>query len=264
MDILHASIIVALFAYAAASVFFLQAFPSNARKELMSRLGMAMFVLATAAISLVLGRSAYQGIGYYTQMSGMILIAAMSWITLGGVIFFRMRMMGSFIAPLATALLLIQFFTLPRTHVVASAPSGFAALHITLSIIGEAFAIAACAVSILFIRQQRALKTKQLDRLMVATPTLDKLERLIYASIWSGFILLTLGLITGAINSQFFATQPASIVKVSWALLVWAWYLVTLLARNVFSLPPRRIAQMTFVGLVLMAISLFGLLGGTP
>lgn len=255
----HYAIIFALVSYAISSLCYLQAFTHSKHQDLLQRIAYGFFIFATFLITHTAIDSVHKGVRELT--SGLVLVSTLSVITLLGQILFKLRTIGTFVAPLATLLLLIQIFTAePHGHQVSQQPENLITFHIFTSVIGEAFAILACAIAILLLLQKRAMKKKQIHRLIGMAPSLDALNRSLLFSIWSGFIFLTIGLILGAIYTQFYApSTDHSISKVVWALIVWFWYLATLLGRNVFSLPAGRIAQMTLVGFGLMALGFFGL-----
>jgi ABC-type uncharacterized transport system permease subunit len=100
-----------------------------------------------------------------------------------------------------------------------------------------------------------------LDQLPDNIPAIDKLGGLLGKSLWSGFVFLTLGLLSGALYTQLNgAMQQLHLeFKVIWAICVWIWYLATLLAKNIFNRPSKRIAQMSLAGFLLLAISYFGM-----
>lgn len=256
----HYALAFALISLALASVAYLFAFTSRRAQDILNRSAYGFFIIATFLITHVSIQASLQSITGVTN--GLILIGVLCWITLLGQILFNLKTAGTFVAPLATLLLLIQIFTAPQ-HAQLNAPSDLGALiktHIYTAIIGQAFAILAFVISIIYFLQQRALKLKQFERLRNVSISLDRLNQSLIASIWTGFIFLTIGLILGAIYAQFH-TLPEDFdnKKIAWALAVWFWYLATLLARNVFNISGRRLAQMTFVGFGIMAIGFFGL-----
>ena len=257
----HISITLGLIAYAAASGLYLHAFPKEDKSDVVNRIAFYSFVLATICLSSALASIFY--LGYYSQTSGLILICTLSWFTIIATKKYNVNLMPTFVAPIITLILLFQFLTVPSSsHVYSEAPSGFAAFHILMAITGQAFSICASAISIILLLQQRALKTKKLKQLMSFAPSLDKLQASLSISLWSGFIFLTIGLITGALYSQFFSEEPQLGLggKIIWALMVWIWYLGTLLAKNILNMSIKRVAQMSLIGFGLLALSFFGLI----
>lgn len=262
MNLSHILIILALISYAVAASLYLHAFPKVSERLHIAKIGFVLFVLATVLLTGVVLTS-FQTL-YYTQTSGLILMMALSWLTIGAYYLFGMRMLPTFTAPFVMLLLLVQFFTAPRhSHIIASSKAPLAEIHIWSSILGEAFAICACAISVLFLMQQNALKRKQLARINSATPPIDKLEGILVKALWSGFAFISFGLVTGAIYTQFFVPELTGSIqgKIIWAFSVWGWYLIILLSRNIFNFPTRKIAIMSCLGFFLLSVALFGLYG---
>lgn len=260
MNYSHALIIAALVAYALAAGLYLHAFPKPNERSLFARSGLGAFIFATLTMTAVILTS--QTYGYYTMLSGLILVAAISWVTLISVFLFRTKTLPTFVAPFATFMILLQFFTAPQhVHVVTQEKSFLAGFHIFCALLGEAFAIVACGISVLYLNQQRALKRKQLALITSATPPIDRLDRIHAIILWAGFAFISVGLITGAIYAQFYVPNLGSSLqaKIIWAFAVWFWYLVTLLARNIFNFSGKRIALMSLIGFLLLSLALFGL-----
>lgn len=262
MNYSHTLIVISLVAYSLAAGFYVHAFPKPDQRRTYVLAGFLLFLLATISMTAVIITSRLYG--HYTQLSGLILVAVISWLTITGFYTVKLKMLGTFVAPFATFIILLQFFTAPRhAHVMEEGTNVLANTHILFSLLGEAFAICACAVSVLYILQQNALKRKQLARISSATPPIDKLERTLVVSLWVGFMFITLALISGAIYTQFFLININSALgtKIIWAMAVWLWYLIILLARNIFNVSGRKVAWMSLWGFLLLSIALFGLTG---
>lgn len=262
MDLEHLSTNFSLLGYAVASVLFLiEVRQGQASQPWTAKLAFALFIAATLSTTVAFGVLA-EGASLL-EMSGLLLTSAIGWLATLGHLKFKLRLIGAFVAPLATLIILMQFFVAPGRglSMEAGQPGLLVALHVALAVLGQAFAIIACAVSIFYLRQQSLLKKKLLDQMPLNLPAIDRIDRLLKLSLWTGFVFLTLGLITGAIYTRIYA-PPAELrlsAKVIWATAVWVWYLATLLAKNVFGKPSKRIAQMSLGGFLLLALSYFGM-----
>lgn len=251
-----------LLGYAAASVLYLLGVQRSGQAGWISRLAFALFLLATVATSVAL--VTVMRTASALEMSGLLLTSCIGWLAIGGHLQFNLKLIGAFVSPLSTLILLMQMFTSggnAQGGAAGAETSWLIATHVALAIMGEAFAIIACAVSVLYLWQQNLLKKKLLDQLTQNLPAIDRLDKMLRISLWTGFIFLTLGLLSGALYTQLY-TLPAELrlsPKVVWAVLVWVWYLLTLLARNVFNRPSKRIAQMSLAGFLLLAVSYFGI-----
>ncbi len=248
-----------LFGFALASVLYLVSFQKS--KKVIEKTAFSMFVLSTIAISatlaIMLSDSAL------IDISGIFLTCTLGWIAIAGHLKFKMKLIGALLAPLATFILLMQFFVAPpKISMTATSPDMvLITTHIAMAIIGQAFAIIACAVSVMYLWQQNLLKKKLLTQLSRGVPAIDRLERLLMWALWTGFIFITLGLLSGAMFAQLF-DLPADMrlgSKVIWATFVWGWYLATLLARNVFNRSSKRVAQMSLAGFLFLSMTYFGM-----
>lgn len=254
----------ALFAFALSAIAYLLAFQKSRAQALLGPISFGLFVLATTATSVAAGLALPEAA--LGDVSGLLLTACVGWLAIAGHLYFKMRPIGAFVAPLATLILLVRVLLQP---VASEWPQDFkphdlsllGKLHIGFAVLGQAFAIIACAISLVYLWQQSLLKKRLLDQLPAGVPAIDRLAALLMATLWSGFILITLGLVSGAIFIQVTPVAPELRLgaKVSWAVVVWLWYLVTLLARNVLNKPMRRIAQMSLAGLIMLALTYFGM-----
>ena len=198
----------------------------------------------------------------WNQVSGHLLASTLGLLSLLVFLRFKVRPIGAFTAPLATLILLFQFFAAPIPAPEGDqAASVLISIHIVMAILGQTFAIGACAVSVLYLWQRNALKKRQLTQMPMQVPAMDRLDSILVRFIWAGFIFISLSLISGAMFVQFykFTGAPSLHAKVVWAIAVWAWYLAILISRNVLNHPGRRIAQMSLGGFFLLAMSYFGM-----
>jgi ABC-type uncharacterized transport system permease subunit len=256
----HLGVISALIAFAGSSVLYLHSFSKSSTQEKIHRTAYALFVLA----ALLMTYNTVNAYFYQLQQltSSFVLITATAWLTIFAQVFFSLRIVGSIVAPLSTLIMLVQFFFIaPHGTPSSNNPGPLMAAHILVSVLGEAFAIIAFVIAVFYLIQQQALKKKQLNRLQSTQVSISKLNQALILSIWLGFIFLSCGLIMGSIYSQFYfrGDRMTLIGKVLWAFLVWLWYLATLLCRNFFNLSARRLAWMTILGFVLLALGLFGI-----
>lgn len=260
MNFYHLGVISALIAFAASSGLYLHSFAKSRTQEKIHRAAYALLVLAALLMAFNTVNAFLYNMQHLT--SSFVLITATAWLTVFAQLLFNLRIVGSIVAPLSTLIMLIQFFFVPPHDTVNSEnPGVLMSVHILVSVVGEAFAIIAFVIAIFYLVQQQALKKKQLNRLQHTQVSISKLNEALVLSIWLGFIFLTCGLIIGSIYSQFYFNGDRAdlLGKVLWAFLVWAWYLGTLLSRNFFNLSAKRLAWMTIIGFMLLAIGLFGI-----
>jgi ABC-type uncharacterized transport system permease subunit len=254
---------IGLISYAIASLCYLIAFKGRSLGGLRGKAALGFLVVATAAtIASLLARP--EGIDPAHE-AGPLLVALMSLLTIVGHVVYKLPTVSAFIAPLATLTLLLQLSLKSGVPpgAVSGYPKKFLMVHVTLSILGQAFAICAAGFGGVYLRQQRSLKMKLLDELSEG-PALDRVEWLLQASLWVGFVFITSGLISGALFTQYWGSPEPYWNKLLWSVAVWLWYLITLSCRMVFAVPMRVIARMSFAGFLLLATMFFGIQGVIP
>jgi cytochrome c-type biogenesis protein CcsB len=170
----------------------------------------------------------------------------------------RIHVLGSFMVPLALVSL-VSSAALPET--VPTLQPVFKTLwfHVTLSMLGTVGFTVAFVAGVMYLIQDRLLKSKQFNVLYSKLPALDFLDHLNQQSIVMGFPLLTLGIVTGAISAEFargsyVSWNPEQI----WALVTWVFYFIVLLGRLTVGWRAKRAAYLTVIGFACVILTLVG------
>src|SRR5687768_12421435 len=107
MDVVQLTQNLALLGFALAAVCYLAAFQRSQRQALMTRVSFTVFtgaaVAATAACVQVASDASL------TDMAGLLLTVVVAWLAVAGHLL-GMRLIGAFVAPLATLILLMKSF----------------------------------------------------------------------------------------------------------------------------------------------------------
>ena len=104
--------------------------------------------------------------------------------------------------------------------------------HVALILLGYATLLFSMGASLLYLLQERRLKTKQRAGLTSRTPSLAVIDEIGYRCLLVGFPAMTLGLIFGiAIAQANFGPQYFRDPKVLLSFIVWAVYLLLLFTR---------------------------------
>jgi HemX protein len=153
---------------------------------------------------------------------------------------YRLSLMGAFTAPLV---LLIQAFALLAPidvrHSIRLNVNPWLEFHASMSMIAYgAFALAGVA-GVMYLVQERQLKTHQLHSIFYHLPPLTNLFSALTRLLWLGFALYTAGLVSG-----FFTGEPLPRVKMICAFAVWIFYGAILQGRHLHRLAPTRIAAL--------------------
>ncbi len=153
---------------------------------------------------------------------------------------YRLSLMGAFTAPL---ILLIQTFALLAPidipHPVRVAVNPWLEFHASISMIAYGAFALACVAGVMYLVQERQLKTHQLHSIFYHLPPLTNLYSALTRLLWLGFVLYTAGLASG-----FFTGGPLPRVKMVCAFAVWLFYGTILQGRHWQRLAPKRIATL--------------------
>ncbi|HEX4630136.1 MAG TPA: cytochrome c biogenesis protein CcsA [Chthoniobacterales bacterium] len=153
---------------------------------------------------------------------------------------YRLSLMGAFTAPLV---LLIQGFALLAPidiqHPIRVAVNPWLEFHASMSMIAYGAFALACVAGVMYLVQERQLKTHQLHSIFYHLPPLTNLFSAMTRLLWLGFALYTAGLISG-----FFTGGPLPRLKMICAFAVWIFYGTILQGRHLHRLAPKRIAAL--------------------
>ncbi len=168
---------------------------------------------------------------------------------------YRLSLMGAFTAPLVV---LLQGFALiapiDRTHTGKLLANPWLEFHASISLIAYGAFALACIASVMYLVQERQLKTHQLRSIFYHLPPLPDLFAAITRLLWWGFGLYTVGLVSG-----FFVGQPLPWVQIICALGVWLLYAGILQGRYLRRLAPKRVAALCIVGFSAALTLLWGI-----
>ena len=157
---------------------------------------------------------------------------------------YRLSLMGAFTAPLV---LLIQGFALlapvDTPHRTNVAVNPWLEFHASISMMAYGAFALACVAGVMYLVQERQLKTHQLHSVFYHLPPLTSLFAAITRLLWFGFVLYTAGLVSG-----FFTGEPLPRVKMVCAIGVWIFYGMILQVRHLGHLAPKRIAALCILG----------------
>src|SRR5215831_7171430 len=168
---------------------------------------------------------------------------------------YRLSLMGAFTAPLVFGLQTLALLTpMDRPHPLPAMLSPWLELHASISLIAYGAFALACVAGLMYLVQERQLKRHELGSMFYHFPPLTDLFAAITRLLWLGFILLSVGIVTG-----FFTGSPLPYVKIAWSLGVWIFYAAILLARHLGTTAPRLIAALCVVAFSAALTLLWGI-----
>lgn len=148
-----------------------------------------------------------------------------------------------------------------RPNAVASTP--WAIAHGIVMIIGGAAITFATTSAFLYLFGRRKLKRREVMQVLGRVPNIENLERMNLFGVRVGFVLITLGLISGLGLASILGTNIATWLadgKVLCSIAAWGLLGIILLLNHMLLLESRTRAYMTIVAFVL---TLFAILGAT-
>jgi cytochrome c-type biogenesis protein CcsB len=162
--------------------------------------------------------------------------------------------LGAVIATIACLLLAYASFGGVDSRIKPLMPalkSNWLLIHVVTAFLGYAAFALAFGTAILYLVQER--------RPRAAVPSQAQLDRLLYRATVLGFLLLTLGILTGAVWAEsawgrYWGWDP----KETWSLITWLVYATLLHARLLKGWQGRRIAWLAVVGFMAVLFTYFG------
>ena len=168
---------------------------------------------------------------------------------------YRLSLMGAFTAPLVVLLQGFALTTPLNEPVQVKLPANpWLEFHASMSLVAYGAFALACIAGIMYLVQERQLKTHQLHSIFYHLPPLTDLSIAITRLLWFGFGLYTLGLLSG-----FFVGQPLPWLQVICAIGVWLLYAAILQGHHLRRLAPKRVAALCIIGFSAALTLLWGI-----
>jgi len=160
--------------------------------------------------------------------------------------------LGAFVTPLAWISMIVAIHSPFGTQIPNLPPalqSYWMAIHVPVMFAAYAAFANAFAVGLVYLLQERQLKSRHPSRLALRLPPLADLDNLIYRVIWIAFPVLTLGVLLGArwaydAWGRYWGWDP----KETWAFITWLVYLMYLHMRLVVGWRGRKTAYLSLAG----------------
>jgi len=131
-------------------------------------------------------------------------------------------------------------------------------IHTPLVFLGYAALFIAFAAAIMYLIQERELKSKHPTRFHNRLPSLEVCDDLAYRSLAIGFPLITLGIISGALWAQEVWGIWVGDVKVLFSFVTWFVYLLLIHYRLIAGWRGRKAAYLSIVGFIGVMVSFLG------
>ncbi len=173
---------------------------------------------------------------------------------------FRLRVLGSFIAPFA-AFLMIVSASMPWVEgpVGQQFKSLWLTVHIVTAFMGNGLFAITFLVAIMYLILERSIKQKKLGSFYSRLPSLATLDVINYYSLIYGFVFLTFGMITGSVYAQliigtYWQWDPREV----WSLITWLSYAALIHQRLTVGWRGRRAALMSIICFCILIFAFLG------
>ncbi|MBL7032334.1 MAG: c-type cytochrome biogenesis protein CcsB [Nitrospira sp.] len=173
---------------------------------------------------------------------------------------YKPKLLSSFILPFVFVLMFLSA-VFPREIGTISPvlKSYWFGIHVLLAFLGDAAFAMACGIGIMYLIQERHVKSKNINRLFLKLPSLQVLDETNYHLITIGFPLLTLAIITGIIWANtawgtFWRWDPKEV----WSLITWFIYALVLHLRLTLGWRGKKAAILSIIGFVIVIFTFFG------
>lgn len=203
--------------------------------------------------------------GFFPLATAFDSLSFFAWLVIALFLLLRYRdsspIFGSFAAPMA-AVLMLYGSTLSYQVGKPLLPimkSWWLPVHVSLALAGNAiFAIMAIG-GLMYLLQERLIKTKRIGRFYRLLPSLETLDTINRHGLPLGFFLLTLGIISGALWAGsawgfYWSWDP----KETWSLVTWFAYAAMVHQRVVLGWRGKRAAVLAIFGFGLVMFTFLG------
>jgi cytochrome c-type biogenesis protein CcsB len=173
---------------------------------------------------------------------------------------YRVDVLAAFISPLAAVLIILaSLFPKEILPLAPALKSYWLPIHVILAFVGDALFALAFATGIMYLIQERKIKSKRIGPFYYRLPGLKVLDDLSYRCLTLGFPLLTLGIITGSVWAEsawgsYWSWDP----KETWSLITWFLYAALLHGRLTVGWRGRRAAILSIVGFAVLVFTFLG------
>lgn len=232
------------------------------RRELLARvivsavaLGALFHLVALVESGLSAGSGLFSGSQH--QVESLLAFLLMVFF-LGFYAKYRTASPGIFVFPLVFLLTLSAVIGRGADSAVRAdlARSGWLFFHIALIFSGYAALFFSFASSILYLVQERSLKSKHLDGIIARLPALAVIDDIGFRSLMLGFPFMTLGLIAGSVIAQArFGPAYFQDPKVIFSIVMWVVYTGLLFARWSAGWRGRRAALLSTVAVAAATVA---------
>ncbi|MBN1276729.1 MAG: c-type cytochrome biogenesis protein CcsB [Deltaproteobacteria bacterium] len=180
---------------------------------------------------------------------------------------FRLKVLGSFVAPLALFLMILSS-TMPWIEVPVKPVfrSLWLTIHIAVIFAGNGMLAIGFMAAVMYLIQEYHIKHKRMGAFFNRLPSLATLDTVNYYSVSYGFAFITLGMVAGSVYAQqvlgaYWQWDPKEV----WSLITWLFYAALIHQRLAAGWQGRKAAVLSIICFLILIFTFAGvshLLGG--
>ena len=213
-----------------------------------SRVALIAFATGFALHTCEIGARGIAGI--HPVSSAREAIGFIAWLLAGAYLAARVRFkldaVGAFLAPASLVLLMTARLSPSGGAETTEGLGVLGRVHISLATVGVSIFALATALAVVYIVEERQLKSKQVGGLVKKGVALETLDTLVHRCVQIGFPIFTVAMVTGAVWSARRSEEirPEYVI----AMVAWTAFAGLLVARTTAGWRGRRAALMTILG----------------
>jgi ABC-type uncharacterized transport system permease subunit len=222
---------------------------------LLAVLGFAFHTWMLFAISAKTGHGPYTNPQEYASFFAWTTVGAM----LAVIVFFRTAALGAFVTPLAFLLMVYSALLSDNSGAAGQDIKTFwLTMHQTFSFLALSTFIIVFASSLIYLIQERQLKSRHIGRTFRLLPNLDTLDLVLHWALLIGFPLITVGVASGMIwtYSKYGNLLGPNLIRVVPLIFVWAVYGALMFGRTVVGWRGHKLAVTGVIGFVVACLGL--------
>ncbi len=236
-------------------------------EKLATLMAIAGLVAQTAALGLRWAVSYEMGIGHAPLSNFYESLIFFSWAVVAFFLFMAWRTrtakVGAFVLPIAFISMAYASLSPAVSNriqpLIPALKSNWLIAHVVTCFLGYAAFAVAFGTGIIFLLKEREESGKGGGGFLKAFPEKPVLDELIYQSAFIGFVIFTVGIMTGSVWAHYaWGSYWSWDPKETWSLITWIVYAAMLHARSMQGWRGKRMAWLMVLGFVSVLFTFFG------
>lgn len=170
---------------------------------------------------------------------------------------YGLKVLGAFVLPVVLMLSVSIARPLGLGPMNRALSSAWLWVHIALALVGIAAFVLNFAGALMYLLQERQLKSKRAGRVYRRLPPLETLDRLTVATLTAGFPFLTVGLLLGVLSARHAWGSVVTFDPLAlFSVVMWVIYAAILVGRVMGHWRGRRAAYFSIAGFCVLLVTL--------